>query len=274
MQTKNTNQKQIKNKKIISKAEIKKMLEGSLADFSNTDIEELYKLNSKKLIKKRAKGVPLQYLLKEWEFYSLPFKVGKGVLIPRPETELLVDIALDNLKENDKVLDICSGSGAIAVAIAKSKEAGGKNIKTAAIEKSRKAFFYLKENIKLNHALVTPIKANAFNLKKALKKSELKKFNLITSNPPYIAKEEYGGLQREVKFEPKIALISKNDPLKFYKKITLQSEDILEKNGKIIFEVGFSQAKAVEQILQKHNFKTQIFKDYSNNDRVVLGTKQ
>lgn len=211
-------------------------------------------------IKQRLSGVPLQYLLGEWEFYSLPMLVGSGVLIPRPETELLIDIAKTLIDKNSVCIDLCSGSGAIAITI--NKTIGSK---TYALEKYEDALSFLEKNIALNGADVTIIKEDVFKFSTDLK------FDLIISNPPYIKTDDLPLLQKEVSFEPKTALDGGKDGLMFYKHIS-SFKSMLKENGAILFEVGFDQADDVCEILTKNGFKTKIFKDLSGVQRAVLGT--
>lgn len=240
-----------------------------------TDLDRsgiLYKQNEKlsssaiknisSALSKRKKGIPLQYILGEWEFYSLPFKVGKGVLIPRADSELLVDLALDELDHSEErtLLDLCSGSGALGIAISKN----AKNAKVTLVEKNRKAFGYLKENVKLNNANVKAVRADIF------KWAPQNAADIVVCNPPYISKEEMHSLQREVKHEPTVALLGGKDGLKFYRLLAKKATDFLKPKGKMLVEIGFSQAQDVMQLFAESGFEhIECFKDLNGNDRVI-----
>lgn len=214
--------------------------------------------------KKRAEHYPLQYILGEWEFYSLPFKVSEGVLIPRPDTELLVDTALEYIgsAKGLNIIDLCSGSGAIAVAISKYKS--GQNV--VALEKSKTAFSILKENIKLNAAKVTAVLGDVFE-------PDENEYDLIVSNPPYIESSELESLQDEVKHEPTMALDGGEDGLRFYKAIANLWVPKLKHGGALMVEIGYTQAQEVMRIFEEVGLKhIECKKDLSGNDRVIIGT--
>ena len=219
----------------------------------------------KRIISRRKKGIPLQYLLGEWEFYSIPLKVGKGVLVPRPDTELLVDTALEYLAPLDgkaNVLDLCAGTGAVGIAI-------GKNCQKAEVtlvEKSKKAFRFLRQNIKLNPCNCTAVMEDVLSF------IPVNRCDLIVCNPPYIPTDDIKSLAEEVKREPKMALDGGNDGLDFYRKITARTDRLLKKGGRIIYEIGFDQGQKVKEILEANGFiNVEILKDFSGNDRVVFG---
>ncbi len=219
-----------------------------------------------KMCGRRRNGEPLQYLLGEWEFYGLPFRLGKGVLIPRQDTESLVDVALAALKpvQSPKVLDLCSGTGCIAVAISHNRP----DADVTALELTDAAFEYLKTNIKLNHVPVTAIK------------SDLREYNhpvgldMVVSNPPYIPKEALSTLQTEVRHEPRAALDGGNDGLDFYRLIAKLYINRLVAGGWLCFEVGIGQSDMVSAILQKHGCENIfVHKDYTGTPRVVLAQR-
>lgn len=246
------------------KQEIEEILLNNNIENSRFEAKELYNAFSgeelKKAIERRLKGEPLQYILGEWEFYSLPFIVGEGVLIPRPETELLVDLALKYATKDSKIIDLCSGSGAIAIAVAKNTGA-----KVYALEKYEKAFNYLEKNIALNNAKVTVIKEDIFNF------STNEKFDIILSNPPYIKTADLEDLQKEVKREPMTALDGGEDGLIFYRHIATLKKH-LNKGGKIMVEIGFDQAEAVQELFKKSGLLTEVHKDLNGVQRVIIGT--
>lgn len=213
-------------------------------------------------LSRRKRGVPLQYILGEWEFYSLPFYVGKGVLIPRADSELLVDLALDELSvlENAEVFDLCSGSGAIGIAIAHNRT----DAKVTLVEKSKAAFKYLTKNCERNKVTATRVLADI-----ALWQPK-QKADMILCNPPYITADEMTRLQSEVKKEPAMALLGGKDGLDFYRLLSQRAKDLLKPNGKILMEIGFKQANDVAGIFKNAGFNSlEVIKDLSGNDRVV-----
>ncbi|MBP1569540.1 MAG: peptide chain release factor N(5)-glutamine methyltransferase [Oscillospiraceae bacterium] len=213
---------------------------------------------------KRAKGYPLQYLIGNWEFFGRKFFVGEGVLIPRPETELLCETVLKYFSRTmpPKIVDLCSGSGCIAITLA--KELGGANV--TAVELYKGAFEYLERN-------------NAFHgncVKTALRDAlePFEKFDCVVSNPPYITGEEMKELQTEVTFEPKTALFGGTDGLDFYRAIAKNWFEHLNEGGLIAFEIGDTQGEAVKNILTENGYKNAaVIKDYENRDRVVTAIK-
>lgn len=224
----------------------------------------------KKCFTKRKRGVPLQYILGEWEFYSLNFKVGKGVLIPRADSELLVDLALEEIDRNEEktVFDFCSGSGAIGIAIAKNRP----NVKAILVEKSSKAFGYLKDNIRLNANESENINIKALR-QDIFKFTPKEKADIIVCNPPYIDKNHMVGLQKEVKKEPRQALFGGNDGLKYYRMLLKGIDRFLKYDGKLMVEIGYNQGAEVAQIFKDAGLKDiQVIKDLAQKDRVVFGT--
>ena len=216
----------------------------------------------KKCVAKRKKGIPLQYILGEWEFYGLPFKVGKGVLIPRADSELLVDLVVEEFDcDGEKyVLDLCSGSGALGIAVAKNC----RDAKVTLVEKSRKAFGYLKQNVDLNGVKANSIRADIFKWKPE------SAADIVICNPPYITKEEMHTLQKEVKREPVAALFGGRDGLKFYRFLSKSAHDFLKVGGKMFVEIGYSQGEEVSDLFKAAGFEqVEVFKDLCGNDRVV-----
>ena len=212
---------------------------------------------------RRISGEPLQYILGEWEFYSLPFLVGDGVLIPRADTETLCELALEWLKNKQaKVIDLCSGSGALAVAIAKNCPLA----RVWALEKSEKAYEYLEKNIKLHQADVTAVLGD-------VTKDTFGSFDLIISNPPYIKTADLDSLQREVHFEPQMALDGGEDGLYFYKEILNRWLPHLKEGGMMAVEIGYDQADAVRGLFINAGLSDVGSKrDLSGIERVIFGT--
>jgi len=214
------------------------------------------------IVLRRIHGEPLQYLLGEWEFYGYPFKVGKGVLIPRPETELLVDIAKEHNPK--RVYDLCAGSGCVGIALA--REIGCNVI---AVEKSPQAFEYLKQNIKLNHVetRVMPIQADVLNPELS---TIIDRQSSILINPPYLSKTEMSNLQKEVAHEPESALFGGEDGLEFYREFFKKWKKRINLCGLFACEIGDAQAAAVCDLLEETGNSPQVKKDFNGINRVVL----
>lgn len=215
------------------------------------------------VLRRRKERYPLQYLLGEWSFYGLPFYVGQGVLVPRADTETLVDFALEKLGDKEaQVLDLCSGSGCIAIAVAKNS-----NAEVSAVEKYDVPFSYLEKNIKRNRANVTAIKSDLFSY------APNTKFDLILSNPPYISADEMALIDEETSHEPDEALYGGEDGLMFYRYIASEYKKHIKTGGTLAFEVGFSQSAAVQEILRVTGYKNiGTRKDINSHERVVFGT--
>lgn len=227
--------------------------------FEQRDIEQL-----EYALEKRAGGYPLQYIIGEWEFYGYRFKVGEGVLIPRADTETLIE-AVNSLRLKSPVItDLCSGSGCIAVTL--EKEISGSEV--YAIEYSDKAFSYLKKNIEINNSKVHAVLGDIFDEKVIL---EMPLSDIIVSNPPYLTEKDMNNLQKEVGFEPEMALRGGSDGLDFYKKIVSLWKKKLKNNGYIVFEIGINQEEAVSKIFKENGFSDiKYVKDLSGIIRVVL----
>ncbi len=222
-------------------------------------------------VRRRAKGEPLQYLLGRWEFYSLPFSVGPGVLIPRPETELAVDTALALLKDNSEpvIADLCSGSGCIAIALAKNLPGS----LVYAVEKSSQAIEYLYRNRALNQAdTVRLVWGDLLCPSACLPRGE--RFDLIISNPPYIPTSQLPGLQPEVRREPSMALDGGGDGLDFYRVIPPLYFGWLRRGGALVLEIGYDQGQAVTRLLQQNGYRDiTLLQDLAGQDRVVWGRR-
>ncbi|WHE07015.1 peptide chain release factor N(5)-glutamine methyltransferase [Thermoanaerobacterium thermosaccharolyticum] len=214
----------------------------------------------------RKSGMPYQYIVGKKHFMGLIFNVSPSVLIPRNDTEILVEEVLKRLKSGDTVLDIGTGSGAIAVSIAKYKD-----VKVYAVDISDEALEVAKGNACENGVSdkVIFIKSDLFSsIPKDIK------FDLIVSNPPYIRSNEINELQEEVKREPKIALDGGEDGLTFYRKIVKDSVNYIKFGGIIAFEVGFDQGWDVKDILVDGGYSDiEVVKDLQGIDRVILGKR-
>ena len=219
-------------------------------------------------ILRRGKFEPLQYIIGRVEFYGMQFKVTRDVLIPRSDTEILVEEVINFAKDKSglRILDIGTGSGNIPIALAKNLT----NAEITSVDVSANAIEVAKENALLNNveSKVEFILSDIYHLK-----IETDLFDIVVSNPPYISAEEYPTLQKEiVDYEPSIALTDSNDGLNFYRTITEKSKSFLKKEGKIFFEIGKEQFNDVEKILLKNNFlNIKITKDYQQIERVISG---
>lgn len=211
-----------------------------------------------KIVNERITGRPLWYCIGDTDFYGYKIKVDERVLIPRPETELLVLNAIKLVEDGNKVLDLCTGSGAIAIAIKKERE-----VFVTAVDKSIDALTLAKENAKLNNAEIEFIESDMFS------SLSDRKFDLIVSNPPYIKSEEILNLQKEVKdFEPSMALDGGESGLDFYKIIAENVKQYLNPNGALLLECGIGQAEDIVKLLDGFN-SVEIIKDYENVDRII-----
>ncbi len=200
------------------------------------------------MLKMRLLHYPLQYILQSWEFFGLEFAVNSGVLIPRADTEILVETALEIIRNKElRVVDLCSGSGCIAVALKKNS-----NCKVCAVELSDDALKTLKHNANINNADIEIIKGDVCDEKFAENFSDI---DIIVSNPPYLTKEDMENLQQEVKFEPECALFGGDDGLDFYRNITKVWKSALKHGGYLIFEVGINQSTDVCTILEENGFE-------------------
>ena len=197
------------------------------------------------IVKKRIDGKPLQYLIGEWEFYSLPFLVGDGVLIPRQDTEVLVDRAIQilNASGGDPVVaDLCSGSGCIAIAIKKNVPSA----RVIAVERSVRAVEYLIKNKDRNNINIEEVVADV------CEESTLRgmpTFDMVVANPPYLDRNDIDNLQKEVTYEPREALYAGEDGLRFYREITSIWTGQIKHGGILMYEIGQGQHDDVRQIM-------------------------
>ncbi|MDY3902460.1 peptide chain release factor N(5)-glutamine methyltransferase [Peptoniphilus sp.] len=230
------------------------------------DDEELEKSIEEKyfnVLTKRQEGIPLQYIFGKEDFYGRTFTVLENVLIPRQDTEISVEIILKLVKENNikNMLEIGCGTGIVSITVDLESE-GKINITSVDISP------YAIKNSNINKKI---LKSNIKILKSNLFEKVDEKFDLIYSNPPYIKTSEIENLQVEVRnHEPRLALDGGSDGLCFYRKIIKKSQDYLNKNGFLVFEIGYDEAEDVSLLMRK-NFNVEIFKDLNNLDRVVVG---
>lgn len=217
-------------------------------------------------IEKLSQGIPLQHITHLQEFMKMDFYVNENVLIPRPDTEILVEevIKIANKFENPKILDLCTGSGAIGISIAKYV----KNSKIYAIDVSEKALEVAKMNAK-NIGVEEKIEFIKSDLFENMGKI---KFDIIVSNPPYIKNGDIGYLSEEVQKEPKLALEGGIDGLEFYRKIAKQAIDYLKLGSYLCLEIGYDQKIDVIEIIENENKYVDTYskKDLYGNDRVII----
>lgn len=234
-----------------------------LVSHDNEELEEAIKNKYFDILKKRKEGIPLQYILGREDFYGRTFTVLEGVLIPRQDTEISVEVILKILKENNinKMLEIGCGTGIVSI--------------TVDLESKRK--------MDITALDISPYAINntAINKKNLMSNIEIMesdlfdkvsgKFDLIYSNPPYIKSCEIENLQVEVKdHEPRLALDGGNDGLYFYREIIKEAPNYLNNNGFLVFEIGYDEAEDISLIMKK-NFDTTIYKDLNQLDRVIVG---
>ena len=219
-------------------------------------------------LKLRKQNRPIAHILGFKDFWKYKFKVDKNVLIPRPETELIIEHSLKNLPKlsNKNILDIGTGSGCIIISIIKERE----NCKATAIDKSLKALKVAKLNAEM-HQVQKKIKFLNIDVDKYF----ANKYDLIVSNPPYIKDSEILSLDNDVKLnEPKMALSGGKSGLNKVFNVINKSQRLLKTNGKLILEIGDKQSKEVKKYLIKNNFnQVKIFKDLSGKNRCVVSTK-
>src|ERR1035437_8409221 len=223
------------------------------------------------LLKRRSKFEPLQYIIGKVEFYGIAFKVNSSVLIPRQETEILIETIIEQYKiyDNLKILDIGTGSGNIAISLAKNLD----NSFVTAIDISEDALKTAYEN-----ALLNSINDKTEFIKLDFLKEEFKgkDYDVVVSNPPYISMEEFETLSPELKeYEPQIALTDYYSGLMFYEIISQKSNYLLKLGGKLFFEIGKGQLSNVAEIMRNNNYQNiTVIKDYLNIERVISGEKR
>lgn len=242
------------------------ILERDLSYLVSHDNEELPASVENKyfdILKKRKEGLPLQYILGREDFYGRTFTVLEGVLIPRQDTEISVEVILKILKENNinKMLEIGCGTGIVSITVdlesKRKMDITALDISSYAIKNTTINKKNLKSNIKI--------------LESDLFEKVSGKFDLIYSNPPYIKSSEIENLQLEVKdHEPRLALDGGIDGLYFYREIIKEAPNYLNNNGFLVFEIGYDEAEDISLIMEK-NFDTKIYKDLNNLDRVIVG---
>ena len=224
-----------------------------------------------KALKRLLKNEPVQHITEEMEFYSLPFKVNKNVLIPRPETEEMVGLVIKECKGSETILDIGTGSGCIPISLKKRL----KNTLVYGVDVSGEALVVARDNAALNATEVTFVKQDILKMS-SIKDSLKKEFDVIISNPPYITNSEKKLMSENVlTFEPHVALfIADDEPLLFYDKIGHLAYDNLSSGGKLYFEINEQYGNQTMALLKFIGFSDiRMIKDLQNKDRIVLAIR-
>lgn len=228
-----------------------------------TDISASQEQEIMQAVSKRLEHIPIAYIFGKTEFFGREFQVDSNVLIPRMDTEVLVERLIHDIKQSQKelsVLDIGTGSGAIAITVKKET-----NAKVFAVDVSEKALEVAKQNAKNLEADVLFIQSDLFESVSDLK------VDIVVSNPPYIETDVVQTLDKEVvNNEPILALDGGTDGLDFYKRIIKDAKQHLSAGGKVYFEIGYNQAESVSKLLEKDYEDIEVIKDYEGNDRVVI----
>lgn len=242
---------------------------------SEEEIKHEVEMQYNQLVQELIQGKPLQYITNVAEFMGLKFYVNENVLIPQPDTEILVEEGIKEIKQIRKtkpeqtirILDLCTGSGAIIIAIAKHFEMlADNNIQYYAIDISTEAIKIAEKNAIFNEVKINFILSDMFqNIKEAGKE----KFDMIVSNPPYIETDIIKKLPKEVQAEPHLALDGGKDGLNFYRIIAKESKQYLKVKGKILTEIGYNQKDTVTNIFQKEYKQIECTKDLENNNRMI-----
>lgn len=238
-----------------------------LISHGNDELSDSEAALVEELLQRRLGHVPLQYITGSWSFCGFEFSVGEGVLIPRDDTEVVVGLCLDFLRDKPsaRAVDLCAGSGAISVALSKLG-----NAEVTAVELSEEAFKFLLKNIKLNNAQVTPLNDDIFTCHSRFADQSL---DLIVSNPPYIKREELESLQEEVRFEPRLALDGGESGYDFYEAIIADWSKKLKHGGALAFELGEGQAQRVSELMRQKGFSDiRIENDLGGIQRAIIGT--
>ena len=233
------------------------------------ELTPIQEISYKKNIKEVKDGKPLQYITNKQVFYDSEFYVDENVLIPQPDTAFVVDKALNflfsmNLDRPLKILDLCTGSGAIAIIISKKLKEKNIEFEMTASDISNGALKVAMTNAEkiVSDTKIRFVLSNLFD--------EINvKFDMIISNPPYVKSDDIGKLSLDVQNEPHIALDGGNDGLEFYKRISNQVDNYLSDNGYLVLEIGYDQGKEVCELFNDSNF----YKDLNNNDRCVIYQK-
>lgn len=220
----------------------------------------------KELIEKRATRIPLQHITGVQEFMGYVYKVNEHVLIPRQDTETLVEKCLNHIEDGMKVLDMCTGSACIILSLEQICRTKGIQIKGLGVDISPEALQIANENKELSNCNSELIESNLFE-------NISGKFQMIVSNPPYIPTKDIEELEKEVKLhDPMLALDGLEDGLEFYRIITKESLEYLDKGGYLLYEIGYDQGQEVSELMLERGYKdVQVIQDLAGLDRVVMG---
>lgn len=230
------------------------------------EIEEGKEKEYWKTIEKIVQGIPIQYITKSQEFYGLNFYVDENVLIPQPDTEILVEEVLKIAQQKNKILDICTGSGCIGIALARCLE----NVEITMSDISRKALEIAKKNA-IQNGVIEKVKLLESNLFEKINE----KYDIIVSNPPYIETNVIKTLSKQVQNEPKLALDGGKDGLYFYRRLLEEASKYLEKKGYLCIEIGYQQKEQVIELAKKTGVfsKIEVKQDLTGNDRVIIAKR-
>lgn len=224
---------------------------------------------AQQLLQRRLRHEPLQYLAGEWDFLDFTVYVGPGVLIPRQDTELCAQLAIQAARSfaRPRVVDLCSGTGVLALAVARACA----DAQVTAVEYSEKAMEYLKRNHLRYGGILNLVRADVMQWNQSLAQQQ---FDVIVSNPPYVTEQEYQRLAPELYFEPKMALTAADNGLAFYRHMISAYRSALAPAGCLIVEIGESQAEAVMQLFEQNGYcKIELHHDCEQRARVVMAQK-
>lgn len=230
--------------------------------YKNTIIDKRILTRFKRLLSRRLKSEPVAYIVGYKEFYSLPFKVNKHVLIPRPETELLVDCAIYHAKQHATLIDIGTGSGAIAIAIKYNRP--DCSVWATDISKNALKVAIQNANTILGKNKIKFLQSSLFDSIPPMI------FDVIVSNPPYISPDIYYQLQKDVHYEPKEALLAFDNGFGIIKSLIEKAHNFLSDNGLLIIEIGEDLSPRIQEIATLHNFSISILKDYAHLPRIGI----
>ena len=244
-----------------------KITKAHLLAIRNETIPEEILLELTEAIARRENCEPLQYIIGEWEFFGLRMFCGSGCLIPRPETELLVEKAIELIPAGGHFIDLCAGSGCISVAVLNNRS----DVTATAVDISREALAYTEKNAKY-HKVEKRLEIVNCPLEEFI---PIKIPDCIISNPPYVKTQDVNNFSKTMKYEPRIAFDGGYDGLEFYKIIAQRySTRFLADKGVLLLEAGYDTVREVEAILKYRKMKTEILTDLFGVERVVLGRKK
>ena len=266
---KKLNEKKIEDSLIITKELMQYVLKADRQFIVAHLYEEILQKDEtefERYIDKIIEGYPIQYITHKQNFMNEEYYVDENVLIPQPDTEILVEETIKKCKQGDKILDLCTGSGAIAISLKKALDRKNIPAKIFASDISKEAINVAKKNAEKNYAPIITIRSDLFD---NITEND---FNIIASNPPYIKTQVIKALSKQVKNEPYIALNGGEDGLDFYKKIAQEAYKFIKNDGFLCLEIGYDQAKEVSEILEENKFykNIQIVKDLGQNDRCII----